>query len=48
MADTGYWFGQNETDTTIEAPKTEKTGLATAQSTPFSVPKLAVNMGDFL
>ena len=44
----GYWFGQNETDATAEMPGTYKAGVASAQSTPFSVPKLAVNMGDFL
>ncbi|MBN2119149.1 MAG: DEAD/DEAH box helicase family protein [Anaerolineales bacterium] len=48
MADSGYWFGQNETDTTTEASETEKASVTTVQSTPFSVPKLAVNMGDFL
>jgi hypothetical protein len=45
MADSGYWFGQNETDQTTEASETEKASVATVQSTPFSVPKLAVNMG---
>ncbi len=48
LADSGYWFGQNETDTTTETPRTDKASVASVQSTPFSVPKLAVNMGDFL
>jgi type III restriction enzyme len=48
LEDSGYWFGQNETDATAEMPGTYKAGMASAQSTPFSVPKLAVNMGDFL
>jgi type III restriction enzyme len=48
LEDSGYWFGQNETDATAEAPGTYKASVASAQSTPFSVPKLAVNMGDFL
>jgi type III restriction enzyme len=46
LTDNGYWFGENETPT--ETPKSEKAGIASAQSSPFSVPKLAVNMGDFL
>ncbi len=48
LEDSGYWFGQNETDATGEMPGTYQAGVASAQSTPFSVPKLAVNMGDFL
>jgi type III restriction enzyme len=48
LMDSGYWFGQNKEEETTETPKTEQAGVSTAQSTPFSVPKLAVNMGDFL
>jgi type III restriction enzyme len=48
LEDSGYWFGQNETNPTAETLRTDKTSVASAQSTPFSVPKLAVNTGDFL
>ena len=48
LMDSGYWFGENEADSTSEITKAEKVGAASAQSSPFSVPKLAVNMGDFL
>jgi len=48
LTDNGYWFGGNEADSTTETAKPEQVGTASAQSSPFSVPKLAVNTGDFL
>jgi type III restriction enzyme len=48
LMDSGYWFGQNDAETKEEASKTEKISVASADSAPFSIPKLAVNMGDFL
>ena len=48
LMDSGYWFGENEAETTLETKEAEKAGVASAQSSPFSIPKLAVNIGDFL
>ncbi|NWG07843.1 MAG: DEAD/DEAH box helicase family protein [Chloroflexi bacterium] len=48
MTDSGYWFGQNEAEASTEAITGKKTSAATRPSEPFSVPKLAVDMGDFL
>jgi type III restriction enzyme len=48
LVDSGYWFGQNEATLTAERPAAENISTASAPSTPFSIPKLAVNMGDFL
>jgi len=48
LTDNGYWFGKNETDPASETSKAEKVGVASVQSSPFSIPKLAVDMGDFL
>jgi type III restriction enzyme len=48
MIDSGYWFGQNEAEGSAETPKAAGTSAVQAGSEPFSIPKLAVNMGDFL
>jgi type III restriction enzyme len=48
LIDSGYWFGQDEAATPVEMPKAETAVTESLQSIPFSVPKLAVNMGDFL
>ncbi len=44
--DIGPWFGDNETRTPMELDSLDKATVR--QTEPFSVPKLAVNMGDFL
>jgi type III restriction enzyme len=48
LIESGYWFGQNEALTTAETQDAQKASVGTAHSAPFSIPKLAVNMGDFL
>lgn len=48
LTDSGYWFGGSEAEGTTETTKTEKIVTQSLQATPFSIPKLAVNMGDFL
>ncbi len=46
MSDSGYWFGQNEQAAETAPLVDAKTKAKTSK--PFSVPLLAVNMGDFL
>lgn len=46
--DIGPWFGDNETRTPMELDSLAKDKATVRQTEPFSVPKLAVNMGDFL
>jgi type III restriction enzyme len=48
LLDAGYWFGKNETESTTEASKAEKAGTVSTGDSAFSIPILAVNMGDFL
>lgn len=48
MTDTGYWFGRDEEGTPTETSAPGKILTPSLRSTPFSIPKLAVNMGDFL
>jgi hypothetical protein len=48
LIDSGYWFGENEAFPAAETPAPERISAASAESTPFSIPKLAVNIGDFL
>ena len=48
LTDAGYWFGDKETDRTTETPKTANVVNSSLPASPFSIPKLAVDMGDFL
>jgi type III restriction enzyme len=48
LMDSGYWFGDYQAETINEIPKGEKGVTESLQSTPFSIPKLSVNLGDFI
>ncbi|MCC7119566.1 MAG: DEAD/DEAH box helicase family protein [Anaerolineales bacterium] len=48
LLDSGYWFGQDEAAAATDASTPARIASPSLQSTPFSIPKLAVNMGDFL
>jgi len=48
LLESGYWFGQNETEAITETPKAGQVVVSSLHTTPFSIPKLAVDMGDFL
>ena len=48
LMDSGYWFGKTEPDLISEAVKSGQASSESTQPVPFSVPKLAVDMGDFL
>ena len=46
--DSGYWFGQSDGETVDETPHPEQIVTPSLQTTRFSIPVLAVDMGDFL
>ena len=48
LLDSGYWFGQNEAEAVPEDQQTGQVRTESESSLPFSIPKLAVNLGDFL
>ncbi|MCL4529107.1 MAG: DEAD/DEAH box helicase family protein [Chloroflexi bacterium] len=48
MSDAGYWFGQSEDGQPAELTQGKDVKGKTKSSKPFSIPWLAVNMGDFL
>jgi superfamily II DNA or RNA helicase len=48
LIDSGYWSGKSESDVTTSDAESNNVSTASPESSPFSVPKLAVNMGDFI
>lgn len=48
LIDSGYWFGQDEETLTTKPHKAEEAGVSYGETVPFSVPMLAVNLGDSL
>ena len=48
LTDSGYWFGGSEAEAIAGSAKTEKIVTPALQAALFSIPWLAVNMGDFL
>lgn len=48
LMDSGYWFGEHAAEPPTETLIAGSAVAESPQSTPFSIPKLAVNLGDFL